>query len=120
MSQLAESLEAAVRVLVGDGPVKQRLRRAYTEHLADLEHAELPQKLGEPFVRLQGAMHRVAPMGTTSCPVKASVQKMSAREAGRHAVAILELYEELLRMRQRAEPLKVVDSAGAPKAATSS
>ncbi len=119
MSNLAERLEAAVHVLVADGPVKQRLLEAYTEHLEPLRDAELPPRLAEPFARLHEAMHRVAPMGTTECRVKASVQKMSAAEAGGHAAAVVGLYAELLRSGQR-EPLKVVDSASGPIAATSS
>lgn len=113
MSQLAECFDAAVRVLVGEGPMKQRLVRAYVEHLEPLEDAELPQKLEEPFAGLHAAMHRVAPMGATDCRVKASVQKMSERDAAGHAARILELYGEILRMGQRAEPLKVVESGRA-------
>lgn len=113
MSQLAECFEAAVGVLVTEGPVKQRLVRAYTDHLEQLKDAELPQKLEEPCAGLHGAMHRVAPMGTTDCRVKASVQKMSQREAAGYAAQILALYGEILRMGQRAEPLKVVESGRA-------
>lgn len=118
MPQLAACFEAAVHVLVAAGPVKKRLIRAYREHLEGLQDAELPQRLAEPFARLHGAMHRVEPMGTSACRVHASVQKMSEHEAGQHAASILELYGEILSMGQRAEPLKVVESA--PVAATSS
>ena len=37
MSYLGKRFEAAVSVLVADGPIKQRLTAAYSEHLDDLE-----------------------------------------------------------------------------------
>lgn len=120
MSYVAQRLEAAVLMLVAEGPVKQRLKSAYALHLEELEAADVPRRLGAPLARLHGAMHRVAPMGTTDSRVTASVQKMSPTEAGEHAAAIVRLYVELLRAGQRAEPLKVVESSSAPVAATSS
>ena len=49
MSQIVERFEAAVQALVGDGPVKNRLRAAYTEYLEDLQQVDLPiqGKVGE-------------------------------------------------------------------------
>lgn len=120
MSYLAERLEAAVLVLVTEGPVKQRLMRAYADHLEPLQGADLPQRLGESLARLHDTMHRVEPMGTTDSRVTASIQKMSTSEAGEHAATIVHLYADLLRSGQRAEPLKVVESMGAAVAATSS
>jgi hypothetical protein len=112
MSQLAERFEAAIQALIGDGPVKQRLATAYSEHLEGLQDLELPTTAKGAFGELHAALHRVQPCGKESC-VRATIQKMSGSEAARHAETILRLYVELLVQPRRAEPLKVVE-AGAP------
>ncbi|HLF12378.1 MAG TPA: hypothetical protein VJA26_14310 [Gammaproteobacteria bacterium] len=113
MSHLAERFAAAVQTLVSDGPIKQRLSRAYTEHLEDLPETELPVGLRGPFNDLQAALNRLRPVGSES-RVRANVQKMSAHEAGSHAGTIVKLYAELLAQGERAEPLKVVSSGKKP------
>jgi len=107
VSSFAERFAAAVQVLIADGPIKQRLAAAYSQHLADLVDAELPPALRRDFAELQAAVSRVAPVGHET-PVRASVQKMSPREASDHAATILKLYVELVNGLERAEPLKVV------------
>ncbi len=108
MSHLTERFAEAVQTLVGDGPVKQRLIRAFGEHLGDLDGADLPPALRPGFSELQTALSCRVPAGTES-RVQASVQKMSAAEAGDYAGAIVELYAALGQL-ERAEPLKVVSS----------
>jgi len=110
VSHLAERFAGAVQTLVGDGPVKQRLIRAFGEHLGDLDGADLPPALRAGFSDLQSAMSCRVPAGTET-PVQASVQKMSAAEAGEYAGTIVELYAALLGQLERAEPLKVVASS---------
>jgi hypothetical protein len=107
VSPFAQRFAEAVQTLVGDGPVKQRLASAYTEHLADLTESELPGALRSDFGHLQAAMTRVAPAGNES-RVRASVQKMSPAEASGHAGTIVKLYIEIASAFDRAEPLKVV------------
>ena len=111
MSYLAERFEAAVSALVTEGPIKQRLTAAYFEHLDDLESSELPANLRPAFNDLHAALHRVRPIGREPS-VKATIRKMSPMEAGTHAGTIVQLFAELVRHGQRAEPLKVV---GSPK-----
>ena len=113
MSHLTERFAEAVRTLVSDGPLKQRLIRAFAEHLGDLDHAELPMSVRREFGELQEALQSRAPAGRES-RVQATVQKMSAAEAGAHAGTIVQLYVALLGQLERAEPLKVVS---APKKA---
>jgi hypothetical protein len=107
VSPFAQRFAAAVQTLVGDGPVKQRLANAFSEHLADLADSELPGHLQRDFEELQAALTCVAPAGSET-RVRASVQKMSPGEAARHADTILKLYVELSSSLERAEPLKVV------------
>ena len=109
MAQLTDRFAEAVRTLVGDGPIKQRLSRAYAEQLETLDHADLPAALRNEFSGLHAALNRVAPFGKET-RVQASVQKMSAGEAVRHAETIVRLFMSLLSQTERAEPLKVVSS----------
>jgi hypothetical protein len=110
VSHLAERFAEAVQTLVSDGPVKQRLIRAFGENLGDLDGADLPPALRPGFSELQAALSCRVPVGTES-RVQASVQKMSAAEARDYAGAIVELYAALLGQLERAEPLKVVTSS---------
>jgi hypothetical protein len=117
VSHLTERFAEAVRTLVGDGPLKQRLIRAFGEHLGDLDHADLPAHVRRDFTDLQEALQRRAPVGRES-RVQATVQKMSPTEAGAHAGTIVQLYIALLGQLERAEPLKVVTSpSSAPQQA---
>lgn len=109
MSPIAQRFADAVRILVGDGPVKQRLTLAYAKHLEDLGEAEFPAGLRHDFAELQAALSRVAPVGNET-RVRASVQKMSPDEAGNHAATIVKIYVDLLNNLERAEPLKIVAS----------
>ncbi|HZF30466.1 MAG TPA: hypothetical protein VE907_15220 [Gammaproteobacteria bacterium] len=110
MSQLAERFAEAVRTLVSDGPIKQRLSRAYTENLEGLDQAELPAGVRREFSDLEAALSRIAPVGNET-RVRANVQKMSPAEAGDHASTIVKLYVELMGQAGRAEPLKVVTTS---------
>src|SRR5690606_31714238 len=107
MTHLVDRFANAVGVLVGDAPIKLRLVQAFAEHLTDVRDAELPPDLREQFKTLQEALTRVAPAGRES-RLKATVQKMSGREAAAHAAAIAKLYGKLCSLSERAEPLKVV------------
>jgi len=107
VSPFAQKFAEAVQILVGDGPVKQRLATAYSQHLADVADDELPGTLRCTFGELQAAMTRIAPVGNET-RVRASVQKMSPAEASAHAGTIVKLYVELMSTLDRAEPLKVV------------
>jgi len=116
VSLLSERFAAAVRALVGDGPLKQRLIRAYGDHLGEIDRDDLPIPLRRDFADLAEALQRRIPVGTES-RVQATVQKMSASEAGSHAGKIVQLYVALLGQVERAEPLKVVSSPAASKKA---
>lgn len=101
MSQIVERFEAAVQALVGEGPVKNRLRHAYTEFLEDLQQVDLPIAGNPELGELHLALHRVEPVGKVDC-VEASVRKMSKAEAWWHAQTIVRLYAEVLAMERRA------------------
>jgi hypothetical protein len=109
MSHLAERFAEAVRTLVSDGPIKQRLSRAYADNLEGIDQADLPPAVRHEFGDLTAALTRIAPAGNET-RVRANVQKMSPSEAGEHAITIVKLYVELVGQVGRAEPLKVVTS----------
>jgi hypothetical protein len=114
MSPPLERFEGAVQVLIGDGPVKARLVRAYSEYLENMLDLEVPINAGDSLNELHEALHRVAPSGNET-PIRASVQKMSSGEAAWHAGTILRLYVELLTQPRRVEPLKVVETGLPPQ-----
>ena len=64
MSHLAERFAEAVRTLVSDGPIKQRLSRAFAEHLEGLDDAEFPlgssTRIQRPACRLEPSASRWA------------------------------------------------------------
>jgi hypothetical protein len=109
MTFLAERFAAAVRRLVGDGPIKQRLGQAYAEHLDDIREGDLPSSLQRPYAELAAAMRRSTVLGKEDA-IRITVQKMSFAEATTHAETIVKLYAEVLRSAERGEPLKVVHS----------
>jgi len=116
VSPLSERFAAAVRALVSDGSLKQRLIRAYGDHLGEIDQGDLPVVIRRDFAELNEALQRRTPVGTES-RIQATVQKMSASEAGSHAGKIVQLYVALLGQLERAEPLKVVTSPSAAKKA---
>lgn len=115
MSSVTERFEAAVSTLISDGPVKQRLVRAYANYLEDISEVDIPPRSGEILARLHGTLHGVRPVGRESA-VQASVQKMSANEAAGHAAIILSLYRDLIADDRRGEHLKIVKTAAEPEA----
>lgn len=122
MSQIVERFEAAVETLVGDGPVKSRLDKAYTEHLEDLRQVDLPVPGNRDLGELHARLHNAVPVGNIGA-VTASIHKMSPAEAWQHARTILRVYADLLAMRRdtrpesEAAPAKPVEAADAAEPA---
>jgi hypothetical protein len=96
MSYHVDHFFAAVSVLASHGHIKQRLIKAYEEHLDDIAEDELPTEVRESCIDLQRTMHRVAPLNGEG-PICASVRKMSAEEAGDCAVSIVGMYRAMVR-----------------------
>jgi hypothetical protein len=109
MQHLTNRFEAAVRELVGDGPIKQRLALSFGRHLEDLVIPDLPEPLRDRFEALHDALHSAEPIGREGC-LRVSVRKMSFSEASLYAQTIFELYAEIVRNSDRSEPLKVVQT----------
>jgi hypothetical protein len=103
MSYPVESFHAAASVLVGHGHIKQRLMRAYEDHLDAIDEDEVPQDRRIAFADIQKAMHRVAPLNGEGS-VCASVRKMSPVEAGDCAITILSIYRDMLQCYDEGSP----------------
>jgi hypothetical protein len=94
MAAVWSVFDRAVRVLVGAGPVKQRLSEAWRDHLAPLQERDLPDSVRGRLATLRHGMHSAQPTGGMTA-AEASVRKMSEREAADHALRILEIYSQL-------------------------
>ena len=98
MTQPVDRFRAALLVLAGNGRIKQRLTKCYEEYLSDIDDDELPIALKQTFADLRQSMQSVAPLNGESA-VRASVRKMSPRDASERASEIVMLFGELTRMR---------------------
>lgn len=96
MSNQIASFSAAVSVLAGHGHIKQRLIRAYQDNLDAIAEDELPQELQQRFREMRSRLHCVAPLNGEGA-VCASVRKMSVREASECALAVVDLYGDIIR-----------------------
>jgi hypothetical protein len=87
-------LRSASEVLVGPGPVKQRLCDAYVRHLKDIDRGQLPPEMAEILLKLGDALSTASAVGGLGA-VEATIRKMSDLEASQQAVRILELFVAL-------------------------
>lgn len=94
MTNHVDRFQAALTVLAGHGHIKQRLIKAYEEHLDDIDEDELPIAMKQAFADLRLSMHRVTPLKGES-QVCASVRKMSPEDASECASQVVALFGEL-------------------------
>ena len=116
MTDHVERLHAALLVLAGHGHVKQRLIKAFEDHLAEIHEDELPIAMKQSFADLRNEMQRVAPLNGEG-PICASVRKMSLQEASECAGRIVSLYGDISRYgddTQSALPLGDEDEVRVP------
>lgn len=85
-----EKFHSATIELAGSGPIKQRLLGAYVHHLASLTEEQVPKEIREDFCTFSREMRAVRPLPGED-PVRATVRKMSADDANRHAVQIVNM-----------------------------
>jgi hypothetical protein len=90
MTDLNGRLEAAALSLTGQGPIKERLFAAYCTYLQDIQESDLPV-LGAEFAEMIQALHRERPLPGDDV-VRASVRKLSNREACYYAELVVKLY----------------------------
>jgi len=96
MTSTVDHFYAAVTVLSGEGRMKQRLLKAYTDNLSGIDEDDLPVAVREPFTDLRRRLRKVPPLnGETR--VRASVRKMSKRDASECASVIVDIYRQILK-----------------------
>jgi hypothetical protein len=98
MTDPVDRFHAALSVLAGHGHIKQRLIKAYEEHLVEIHEDEIPIAMKQSFADLRLEMHRVTPLNGEG-PICASVRKMSLDEASECARRIVTLYGEIVGLR---------------------
>ena len=96
MTNHLDRFHAAMTVLAGHGHIKQRLIKAYEDHLVGINEDELPISLKQSFADLRRQMHCVMPLNGEG-PICASVRKMSVTEASESAALIVALYGGIAR-----------------------
>jgi len=96
MTNYVDRFFAALTVLAGHGHIKQRLMKAYEDHLLEIDEEDIPIAMKQAFADLRQSMYRVSPHNGES-PVCASVRKMSVDEASDCAAQVVALFGELAR-----------------------
>ncbi len=96
MSDQVDRFFAAVSVMVAEGPIKQRLIKAFEENLQHIEESALPPPARKPFAELRRKMRCVAPLNGEGA-VCATVRKMSIPEAEFCGQLMLDLFAVLVR-----------------------
>ncbi len=97
MSKYVHRFYTAVSVLAGNGHIKQRLVRAYEDNLVFIDDDDMPKELRPPFADLRRLMNNVAPLNGEGA-IRASVRKMSIKEADACAHQIVDLYGDMIRV----------------------
>ncbi len=96
MSIAWQRFHAAALSLARSGSVKERLQRAYRQHLADLDASALPAEVRGDFLALGRALTREKPMRGEDA-VSATIRKLSNAEVDDLAGSMIELYGYLSR-----------------------
>jgi hypothetical protein len=97
MSTTLDKFRGAALSLVRSGPIKDRLTDAYRNHLAQIDESELPLELVEEFRAVSYALNRERPVLRGEDAFRATVRKMSSKEADEVASLVVRLFGELSR-----------------------
>ena len=96
MSSALEQLEGAALSLARSAPIKERLADAYRNHLALVNADELPAALRAELRACHDALTRERPLRGEDA-VRATVRKMSSRQADEVACSVVRLFTALAR-----------------------
>ena len=115
MSATWDRFHGAALLLVGAGPVKQRLAEAFQKYLIDLDTDELPRELRADFLSLAESLSSGRAVGGMGV-VDATVRKFSDAQAAGYAVRLITMYGSLAQAQsvaQRAPALRAINSSQA-------
>ena len=113
MPTTVDRFRDAVTVLASEGRMKQRLHKAFSENLSDIESRDLPAVTRKPFATLGKRMREIEPLNGEG-HITASVRKMSKRDASECAGIVLDIYEKLLKQPAAKAVPKAEDAKSAP------
>ena len=97
MSTTLDKFRSATLSLARSGPIKDRLTDAYRNHLALVDESELPLELVEEFRAVSYALNRERPLLRGEDTFRATVRKMSSKEAEEVACLVVRLFGEMSR-----------------------
>ena len=114
MNATWEQLEGAALSLARSGSIKDRLAEAYRNHLALVNAEALPEALRADLRACHAALTREPPLQGEDA-VRATVRKMSSREADEVACSVVRLFAASVRAsaREEAQALSEVALNGA-------
>jgi hypothetical protein len=92
-----QRFHAAALDLARSGTVKERLQRAYRQHLADLDENQLPPELRAEFASLVRTLTREKPMRGEDA-LAATIRKLSNSDSDKIAGTLVELFGRLSRL----------------------
>jgi hypothetical protein len=95
MSNHVDRFLTAVTVMASSGHIKQRLVQAYEDNLQGIECEDLPVAARQRFAELKEALHTVPPLCSEGA-IRATVRKMSANDADRCALLMVQLLAEMI------------------------
>lgn len=96
MNAAWENLLGATLALTTSDPIKQRLIRTFSEHLKQIDPADLPREIRVAFREITQRLSSARPMrGETA--VAATVRKMSNQEVEACAQSIVHLFAQCRR-----------------------
>lgn len=95
MSQAFEQLHAATLCLARAGTVKERLQRAYTSHLRNLDVTELAGEVREDVAALMRRFVRERPLRAGEDAACATIRKLSSHDADELACSIVNILGKL-------------------------
>jgi hypothetical protein len=97
MSTTLDKFRGATLSLARSGPIKDRLTDAYRNHLALIDESELPLELVEEFRAVSYALNRERPLLRGEDTFRATVRKLSNKEADEVASSVVRLFGEISR-----------------------
>ncbi len=95
MSQAFEQLHAATLCLARAGTLKERLQRAYSRHLRNLDANELPGEIRDDVASLMRRFVRERPLLAGEDSASATIRKLSSEEADELSCSIVNILSKL-------------------------
>jgi hypothetical protein len=118
MASLSAKLEAAAIILAGNEAIKDRLYRAWSLQLSDLQARDFPREMRDDFKAMQEALSREHALPGDTV-LKASLRKLSLAETSRFATIIVRAYGQVAMLKTAQEPLmpRAVTNTAIPQVA---